>query len=98
MAETKQAMNNEFKKPKSQAHFVTEFKEIQQRVNESAWDFDQRLKSLFQQANMKITDDQHRDWYIASLLPHLRLLLSQQKIGTQAEVVEIAMRFEASKV
>jgi len=47
---------------------------------------------------MTITDTQHRDWYIASLLPHLRLPLSQQKIGTQAEVVEITMRLEASPV
>jgi len=43
-------------------------------------------------------DSQHRDWYIASLLPHLRLPLSQHKIGTQAEVVENVMMLEASPV
>lgn len=36
---------------------------------------------------MKITDDQHRDWYIASLLPHLGLSLSQQKVGMQPEAL-----------
>ena len=61
MMETQQVLNNEFKKPKSQAQLVIEFKEIKQRVNESAWDFDQRLKCLIQQANRRITDDRHRD-------------------------------------
>lgn len=46
IAETPQTLNSEFKKPKSQKQSVTEFKEIQQRVNESAWDFDQRIKCL----------------------------------------------------
>jgi len=73
-------LKSEFKKPKSQVQSVMEFKEIQQRVNESSWDFDQRLKFLIRQANMNITDDQHRDCCITSLLPHLRLPLSQQKI------------------
>lgn len=67
-------------------------------VNESSWEFDQRLKFLIRQANMNITDEQHKDWYIASLLPHLRLPLSQQKIETKAEAVEIVMRLEAFPV
>jgi len=41
---------------------------------------------------MNPTDGQHREWFVASLLPHLRVALSQQKIGTQAESMEIAMR------
>jgi len=49
---TKDALNNDFKKPKSQAQFVTEFKEIKWKVNESSWDFDQSLKCLLQQANL----------------------------------------------
>jgi len=48
----KDALNNEFKKRKSQAQSVTEVKEIKQKVNEYAWVFDQRLKCLLQQANM----------------------------------------------
>ena len=48
MLETQQALNNEFKKPKSQAQSMTEFKEIQQKVNEFAWGFDQRLKCRIQ--------------------------------------------------
>lgn len=46
LTETQQPLNNEFKKPKSQAQSVTKFKEIQQRLSESSWDLDQRLKLL----------------------------------------------------
>lgn len=53
---------------------------------------------MIQQANMNITDEQHKEWYIASLLPHLRLPLSQRKIAMQEEVVEIMMRFEVSPI
>lgn len=95
LVETQQAFSSEFKKPKSQAQCVTEFKEIHQKVNESSQDFDQSLKFLIRHANMTIMDDQHKDWYVASLLPHPRFPLSQQKIGTQVEVVEIMMRLES---
>ena len=80
LKETKDALNNEFKNPNSQAQCVTEVKEIKQKVNESAWDFDQWLKCLLQQASLQISNDKHKDQYIASLLPHLRLPLSQQKL------------------
>ena len=40
---------------------------------------------------MNLIDGQHREWFVASLLPHLRVALSQQKIRTQAEALEIAM-------
>ena len=44
------------------------------------------------EANMNMTNGQHSKWFVALLLPHLRSALSQQKITTQAEVLEIAMR------
>ena len=40
---------------------------------------------------MNITDGKHREWFVASLLPHLRVTLSHQTIGTQVEALEIAM-------
>jgi len=40
LAETQQALNKEFRKPKLEAQSVTEFKEIQQKIDESPWDFD----------------------------------------------------------
>jgi len=45
------------------------------------WELDQRLKCQIQEANMQLTDSQHHKWFIALLLPHLRIALSQQKIG-----------------
>lgn len=98
MVETQQALKNEFRKPKSQVQSIMDFKEIQQNVNESTWDFDQTLKLLIRQGNMSIMDSQNRDCYMTSLLPHLIFPLSQQKIVTQEEAVEITMRLEASPV
>ena len=50
---------------------------------------------MIRKANMQLTDHQHREWLIASLLPHLRIALLQQKIGTQEKSLEIAMRVHA---
>jgi len=41
---------------------------------------------------MNLADEQHYKWFVALLLPHLSVALSQQNIGTQAESMEIAMR------
>ena len=38
LKDTKDALNNEFKKPKSQAQYVIEVKEIKLKMNGSAWD------------------------------------------------------------
>ena len=48
LKDMKDVLNNEFKKPKSQVKSLIEVKEIQKKVNEFAWDFDQRLKCLLQ--------------------------------------------------
>lgn len=47
---------------------------------------------MIHEDNMNLTDGQHHEWFVASLLPHLRVSLSQQKIGTQAKSLEIVMR------
>ena len=39
------------------------------------WELDQRLKCVIGKANMHLTDGQHCVWFIASLLPHLRISL-----------------------
>jgi len=68
------------------------FKEITMKPSETPWELDQRLKCKIREANMNLTDGQHCEWFMASLLPHLRVALSQQKITTQEEALEIAMR------
>ena len=43
-------------------------------------------------------DVQHKEWFIAALLPHIRTLLMQQKLVSPIEALEITMKLEASPV
>ena len=65
---------------------------------EIPWDLEQRLKSIIREANMTLTNAQHRAWFVASLTPHLRTVLSQQKLSTQAEALEMAMRLHETPI
>lgn len=69
-------LNREFSRPKSEAQSIVGFKEIVQ-PGETPWELYQRLKCTTQEANMNLTDGLHREWFVASLLPHLRSVLSQ---------------------
>ena len=46
----------EFKKPKSEAQYITELKEIKQFLNETIWDFDQRFKTLLSRVSFEMID------------------------------------------
>ena len=81
--EIKAALTKEFKKPKSESQSITKLKEIQQRRGESVWDFDQRFKVLLDQVSFTISPAQHKEWFIAALLPHIRTPLMQQKVADQ---------------
>ena len=74
-------MIKEFKKPKSESWRITELKEIQQKRGEPIWDFDQRFKVLLDQVSFTIGPEQHKEWFIAALLPHIRTRLMQQKVA-----------------
>jgi len=63
------------------------------KQGETPWELDQRLKCKIHEANMKLTNGHHRERFVASLLPHLRVVLSQQKITNHVEALEITMRF-----
>ena len=43
-------------------------------------------------------DGHHRAWFVASLMPHLRMTLSQQNLSTQAEALEIAIRLHETPI
>ena len=88
----------EFKKPKSEAQYIIELKEIKQFPNETVWDFDQRFKSLMEQVNFDMSEVEHKEWFIATLVPHIRHPLVQQKIAAKSEALEIAMKLEASPI
>ena len=53
---------------------------------------------MIREANMTLMDGQHRAWFLASITLHLRMVLSQQKLSTQAEALEIAMRLHETPI
>ena len=61
----------EFWIPKSEAQYITELKEIKQFLNETMWDFDQRFKTLMAWVSFDMSNVQHKEWFIASLVPHI---------------------------
>lgn len=92
IADIQATLNKEFSRPKSETLSIIRFKEIVMLPSETLWDMDQRLKCTICEANMTLTDGQRCAWFVASLTPHLRNVLSQKKLTTQAEALEIAMR------
>ena len=50
------------------------------------------------QVSFQMSDVQHKEWFIVVLVPHIRQPLMQQKIVTQSEALETAMKLEASLV
>jgi hypothetical protein len=65
---------------------------------ESVWDFDQRFKDLMGRLTFQISDQQHKEWFIARLVPHIHRPLIQQKVASHPEALEIAMKLESSLV
>ena len=62
------------------------------------WDFDHRFKVLLDQVSFTIGPEQHKEWFIAALLPHIRTPLMQQKVSDQQEALEITMKLETAPV
>ena len=91
-------LKKEFSWPKSESQSVVGFKEITMMPSETPWDLDQRLKRTIHEANTTLIDAQHCFWFITSLTPYLKSALSQQKISTQAEALEVAMRLQETLV
>lgn len=96
LGQIKTVLVKEFKKPKSESQCITELKEIKQKPTESVWEFDQKFKSLLDHLSFDIGPQQRKEWFIAALLPHIRLPLMQQKVADQAEALEVEMKLEAS--
>ena len=96
--EVRKVLIEEFRKPKYEAQYITELKEINHYPNEIVWDFDQRFNMLMERVSFEMRDIQHKEWFIMVLLSHIRLSLMEQNIVTQSEALEIAMKLEASPV
>jgi len=50
------------------------------------------------QVTFSIPYAQHKEWFIATMLPHIRVPLMQQKVVTKSEALETTMKLEASPV
>ena len=88
--ELEASLKEQFKKTKSYAQCVTELKEIHQEVNESVWEADQWLKYEIMEWGFEYDDRKHMEWFIAMLLPHLRMPMNQQTFESQEKAVEAA--------
>lgn len=69
------ALNNEFSRTKSKSQSIVGFKEIMMNPGETPWGLDWRLKCTIRETNMNLTDVRHYEYFVASLLPHLRVSL-----------------------
>ena len=71
-------------------------KDIYQEINEYVWEANQRQKRSIRDNGFTIDDTQHKEWLIAMLCPHMRQPFGQQKTATQAEVMYIVMKLQAT--
>ena len=53
---------------------------------------------MMAKVSLHVSDFQHKQWFIVALLPHIRVPLIHQKIVSQIEALEIAMKLEASPI
>src|SRR5882757_9261691 len=96
LVQVRTAMIKEFKKPKSESQCITELKDIKQLPTESIWNFDQKFKALIDQVSFEFVLEKHKEWFIVALIPRIRFPLIQQKLCTQNEALEMAMKLEDS--
>jgi hypothetical protein len=96
LTKIKRDLLKEFQKPKFEYQCITEIKEIKKQQGETMWDYDQWFNLFLDRLMFHIQDVQHREWFIVGLLPHIQVPLTQKKVTTQVEVVEIVMCLEAT--
>ena len=48
--------------------------------------------------SFRMSDVQHKEWFIAMLVTHIQIPLMQENITTQSNELEIAMKLEALPV
>ena len=61
----------EFKNPKFESKCITEIKEIKWFPTKFVWDFNQRFKTLMAKVSFQMSEVQHKEWFIATLLPDI---------------------------
>ena len=48
--------------------------------------------------SFRMSDMQHKKWFIVALVLHIHMLLMQQNIASQTEDLKITMKLEASLI
>ncbi len=55
-------------------------------------EFEQKFKALINQTSFFIPPHQHKEWFIISLVPHIRLSFMKQKMTMQVEAFETTIK------
>lgn len=91
-------LTRDFRRLNSEVQSIIGFKDITMLPGETPKELDQRLKCTIHEANMTLTNGQHGKWFVASLSPHLRNALSQQRLTTETEALETVMRLHETPI
>lgn len=90
-------MIREFKKLKSHSQCITKLK-FNRNLPRVFGNLIRDLRKFLDQLSFEIAPQQHQEWFIVALLPHIKLPLMQQKITSQFKGLELAMKLEASPI
>ena len=60
------------------------------------WEGDQRLKKEIREGGFKYDNRQHTKWFIAMLLPNLRIPKGHQTFESQEKALKSSMKLEAA--
>ena len=78
------ALLKKIRKLKQDQNYITKIKEIKKLRNQYTWEFDKRFKVLMDRFTFYIVDEQHKEWFIAGLLPHKHFPLKKQNTKSQS--------------
>ena len=75
LVEVRKGLIEEFRKLKYEAQYIIELKQIKQYPNEIVWYFHERIKKLMEILSFEMSDIQHKEWFIMTLLSHIQIPL-----------------------
>ena len=90
--EIKNALKQQFKKPKSYSQIVVDLKDFKQGPSESVWEAVQRLKKVIREGGFQYDDKKYTEWFISMFLPHLRIPMGHQTFESPENTPEVAMK------
>ena len=94
--EVKNALKQQFKKPKSYSKMVVDLKDFKQGPSESMWEANQQLKKVIREGGFQYDDIQHTKSFIVMLLPHLHVPMGHQTFESPDKALEVTMKLFGS--